>query len=89
MTPKQVELARHALGFNGREKFSYRNHYCASPDDAIEWEKMVSDGNAVRGRVSELSGGDPIYYVTKSAALSVRKSNEHLGRDTVYPEPRP
>lgn len=50
MTDKQKELARHALGLDGRRKVSYRNRFVvgSGPPDCDEWEALVAAGDAGR-----------------------------------------
>lgn len=50
MTPRQIELARHALGLPNRTKQSYRNRFVASAGhgDFADWEAMVAEGVAKR-----------------------------------------
>jgi hypothetical protein len=83
MTPRQIELARHALGFDGRNKISYRNHFVVGPgcDDYNEWVAMVFAGYANRYPPREISGGMDTFSVRREAALSVRTRDEHLSPD--------
>lgn len=82
-TPKMVELARHALGFDGRNKTQYRNHFVIGPgcDDYETWTHMVAEGLANRYPPREISGGMDTFSVKRDFAMMVRKKNEHLGRD--------
>lgn len=82
MTKRQIELARHALGFPNRNNMSYRNHFCAGPghDDYDDWEDLVAKGLAVK-RSDGPWGGDSMFYLTLEAALSVRLPREHIGRE--------
>lgn len=73
----EFELMRHALGvhkYGARWKKPYRNYFCAGGDDRETWDRLVERGLAIRStRFPELSGGDPVYYVTdagREAALS-------------------
>ena len=83
LTAKQRDVIRHALGFNGRSKESYRNHFVTGPgsDDYDAWMDLVSKGLAHRSAGTEISGGDDVFWVTRETALSVREKNEHLSRD--------
>lgn len=74
LTQHQIHMMRHALGLPNataamRKKFertgeTYRNHYCASSEDAPEWRSMVASGLATEGRASELTGGDAPFFVS-------------------------
>lgn len=83
MTDKQRDLARHALGFDGRNKTQYRNHFVVGPGckDYDTWTQMVVEGLANRYPPREISGGMDTFTVRRDAALSVRKKSEHLGAD--------
>jgi hypothetical protein len=77
----QRSLARHALGFDGRNKTSYRNHYVVgSGPDYDAWLELVSRGLAKTAPGSDLSGGDPVFWCTRELALAVREPDEHLER---------
>jgi hypothetical protein len=82
LTPKQREMVRHAVGFDGRHKSTFRNHYVvgASPDHD-EWMKLVDAGLARRRPGTAISGGDDIFWATRDLALSVREQDENLSRD--------
>ena len=83
MTQKQRELARHALGFDGRNKTQYRNHFVVGPgcDDYEDWMEMVKAGYANRYPPREISGRMDTFSVQRQAALAVRLPDEHLGQD--------
>lgn len=79
MTPKQRELARHALGM-GRSKRSYRNHFVTSLDteDFMEWMKMAKEGYAV-GRTSVmLPVGGMSFNLTQEGAEKALNDDEEL-----------
>lgn len=80
VTAAQIALGRHALGLPNRGRKSYRNRFCAGPthDDYAEWMVMVSDGNAMRGNGSELSGGDFVFRLTNQGALGCLTAYEKL-----------
>jgi hypothetical protein len=82
VSPKQRELARHALGLPNRTKTSYRNHFCigAGNPDHAEWEKMVEAGEAVK-RSGPNWGGDDMFHLTLEGALKAREPKEHLSRE--------
>ena len=81
ITPRQRELARHALGFDGRQKFSTRNYFVAGVVDLPDWEELVRKGLADTGAPTELTGGDPVYWCRRELALFVRERDEHLDRE--------
>lgn len=82
MSPEQIKLARHALGFPNKKNESYRNHFCTGPGsvDFEHWEDLVSKGLAVK-RTDGPWGGDHMFYLTLEAALMVRGPKEHLSRE--------
>lgn len=79
----QREMARHAIGFDGRSKVTTRNHYCTGEgcDGYGEWMDLVARGLATFRKPSELSGGDHTFYVGRDLALLVREPKEHLSRE--------
>jgi len=80
LTPKQRELARHALGLPNKKRKSYRNHFVTgkSSSDYPHWQEMVAAGfAAVRGG-NELTGGDDLFRLTKKGALAALNQREHL-----------
>lgn len=83
LSPKQREMIRHAIGFDGRSKTTYRNHYVMGSGcgDHEEWMDLVRKGYATRREPSELSGGDDTFFVTRETALFVPKPDEHISRD--------
>uniref|UniRef100_A4WTA8 Uncharacterized protein n=1 Tax=Cereibacter sphaeroides (strain ATCC 17025 / ATH 2.4.3) TaxID=349102 RepID=A4WTA8_CERS5 len=80
MTPRQIELARHALGLPNRRKQSYRNHFVTGPGapDYDAWEAMVTDGFAKKFRGGALSGGDPVFILTPKGAMAALERGERL-----------
>lgn len=84
LTPKQREIARHALGFtgSGAKKMSYRNHFVTGADteDGKAWIDLVNRDLARRGKASEITGGDDVFWCTRELALFVREPDEHLSR---------
>lgn len=82
MTPKQRDLARHALGLPNKKNVSYRNHFCigAGGDGYADWEDLVSKGLAVK-RTSDHWGGDDMFHLTLEGALMVREPKEHLSQE--------
>lgn len=82
MSPKQRELARHALGFPNKQNESYRNHFCVGPgqDDYEEWQDLISKGLAVK-RTDGPWGGSHMFFLTLEGALMCRGPKEHLRRE--------
>jgi hypothetical protein len=81
MTPKQIELARHALGLPHISRKSYRNRFVAGPghDDYEEWMAMVASGDAMRRDGKTVCfGGDDLFWLTKKGALEALKHGERL-----------
>ena len=82
VTPRQRELARHALGFHmPRVRQSYRNRFVAMPNhrDWKDWNKMAEREEAItrpakKGRMS----GATEFALTVAAARSVLKPGESL-----------
>lgn len=89
MTEKQIDLARHALGLDGRRKVTYRNHYVTGPgpgsDDHEQWTAMVEAGLARRRRGSELTGGDDRFSLTVEGARAALRPGERLDPED-FPE---
>lgn len=83
MTPEQIELARHALGLPNRNRKSYRNHFVAGEghSDFDNWQAMVMAGLARFRKGSELTGGDPVFWLTLEGARSALKKGERLDLD--------
>ncbi|HEY8214617.1 MAG TPA: hypothetical protein VIG36_10875 [Methylocystis sp.] len=78
LTPRERELARHALGLDGRRKRSYRNRYfaCATGVKGIVWLGMVERG------LAEKHGYDRVglieFSITRSGALAALEPGESL-----------
>lgn len=79
LTERQRDLARHALGLDGRHKQSYRNHYATGPgsDGYQEWLDLEAKGLAKR-RTSQMCGGNDVFHCSQRLALAVRGSYERL-----------
>ena len=79
MTDRQIELARHALGLDGRHKRSSRNYFALYPDsDGFDaWTQMVADGNATT-RPCGVNTQMVYFHVTPEAAFSVIRIGESL-----------
>jgi hypothetical protein len=86
MTDHQIELARHALGLDGRHKQSHRNYFALYPGstDFDVWTQMVADGNAttrpceVNDHPSPTGERMVYFHVTPEAAFSVLRAGEKL-----------
>lgn len=77
MTPQQIALARHALGFQGGgNKRSYRNRFLIAPGCEVHarWMDMVKNGWAER------YPGQPydLFCLTHAGAQKVLKPGETL-----------
>lgn len=70
MTPRQIELARHALGLRPARLISHRNHFVAGPghDDYDDWMQMVAAGKAIRRESKVLTPGDVMFHLTRAGA---------------------
>ena len=70
MTPRQIELARHALGLRPTRLISHRNHFVAGPGhpDYADWMAMVAGGQAVRRESEHLLPGDVMFHLTRAGA---------------------
>lgn len=92
MTPEQIELARHALGLDGRKKVSYRNHFVTGPgpgnNDHTQWTAMVESGDAVKRKGSPLTGGDDLFRLTPQGARASLRTGERLDHED-FPEEKP
>ncbi len=80
MTPEQIELARHALGLPNKTLQSYRNHFVAGEghSDHTDWCAMVEAGHARSRPGSQLTGGDPVFWLTREGAELALKKGERL-----------
>lgn len=80
MTPEQIELARHALGLPNKRRQSYRNHFVAGEGhpDYVNWCDMVGKGFARGKKGSQLTGGDPVFWLKRSGAEKALKRGERL-----------
>lgn len=74
MTPRQIELARHALGLPNDQGRSYSNRFWAGPGhtDYRDWEQMVAEGAAAKNHTV------PGFHMTKAGAEQALKSGETL-----------
>lgn len=90
MNEAERELARHALGLTRGRNVSYRNHFVTGPgcEDHDHWRAMEARGLAWSRRGSPLSGGDPIFGLTRVGAELALDSGEHLDPEA-FPPLRP
>ena len=92
MTDEQIELARHALGLPNKRNRSYRNHFVASAGhaDFNNWADMVEKGFARSRKGSQLSGSDPVFWLTWAGASRALRRGELLDPDDFnLPSQRP
>lgn len=78
-TDRQVDLMKHAVGYDSREPF-YRNHFCAGAgsDDDTEWASLVTLGYACL--VKQPIARDNVYAVSDAGKTFLR---------TMRPQPTP
>lgn len=86
LSQRERELIRHCVGFDGRNKTTYRNHFVIAPGctDYDTWVSLASRGPAHHRSgeaMGALSGGQDCFWVTRAAALAVRNRDEHLSPD--------
>ena len=89
MNTRQIELARHALGLNGKARCSYRNHFAAGTDhcDFLDWVAMVEVGDARRREAVPGFGGMDLFHLTEAGAKKALLLGERLDPDD-FPLPR-
>lgn len=89
MTPRQIELARHALGLPNRDRKSHRNRFIAGYGhaDYPDWIAMVASGDAIRF-TCQIYGGDDYFYLTAIGARSVLLPREKLSKEDFPPGKR-
>lgn len=75
LTAKQFDFARHALGLDNRNRQSYRNHYVG---EEPAWRAMVVIGAARAWEPSEITGGMPIFRLTRAGAEAALRMGETL-----------
>jgi hypothetical protein len=80
MSPKQRDLARHALGLPNVLRRSHRNHFVAGPDhdDYQDWMVLVVRGDAKRRLGNPLTGGDDLFTLTRAGAERALDPGESL-----------
>lgn len=73
VTARQLDVLRHSLGLNERGRGSmYRNHFVAGGDDEATCRSLVALDLMVEGRKSDLTGGDPVFFVTDAGKKLAR-----------------
>ena len=84
MTPRQRELARHAIGLPNDKRQSYRNRFIAGRGhvDFADWMAMVNDGHAVK---RDMAGPNYSFHLTHKAATQALEPGERLDRED-FPE---
>lgn len=89
MSPEQIELARHALGLPNSRRQSHRNHFVAGEghSDYVAWCDMVASSDARGRKDSQLTGGDPVFWLTRSGAEKALKPGERLCPED-FPAPK-
>lgn len=88
LTERQRHIARHALGWDGRHKQSYRNHYVIGEggDTHSDWVDLVERGLATR--VYSAPCRADVFRCTRQLALAVRDNYERLNTEYAYPTAR-
>jgi len=83
MTPRQIGLARHALGLPNKRKEPYRNHFVAGVGhtDYQDWLEMVASGEAIRVKGNALTGGDDVFHLTLMGVWTALKGDEKLTKE--------
>jgi hypothetical protein len=78
MTPRQIELARHALGLPNDRHRSYRNSYVVEKGTSRskEWKAMVAAGIAESRE--GLNSSMAVFWLTKEGATAALKPGESL-----------
>lgn len=91
LTPEQRELARHALGLDGRHSQSWRDHFVTGPgsSDYDRWQEMVATGAATRRAGNQLTGGDDLFLLTRAGALAALDPGETLDPNVFRAEEQP
>lgn len=83
MTPKQIELARHALGLPNKSRTSYRNRFVttATSLDYDDWLAMVASGDALRVPSPKYFGSMDYFYLTPAGAHAALLPREKLDEE--------
>lgn len=77
---EKLDVLQHACGLDpfGRGSW-YRNHYVG---ESATCRALVADGLMVEGRMSDLTGGDPVFYVTEAGKAWIRANSPEPPRLT-------
>ena len=80
MTPRQTELARHALGLPNANAQSYRNRFICGTGhkDYADWQAMVAAGYAITGGADRRLGGAQPFMLTYLGARMALRAGERL-----------
>lgn len=80
MTPRQIALARHALGLTASCLVSHRNVFVAGPEhpDYGPWMNMVAWGWAIRRESEHLPAGDVLFRLTRAGAEAALLPGDRL-----------
>lgn len=72
MTPKQIDIVRHALGIG---RGNHRNHFVTGPgsDDFDDCRALVAMGYMHEYAGNPLTGGDPCFKVTQEGRAAIAK----------------
>jgi hypothetical protein len=83
MNNHQQNIARHALGLDGKRTRSYRNYYTTPPDcpDHAEWMKLVADGDAECFDKRAIMGGCDLFKLTFQGARKALLPAETLDHE--------
>jgi hypothetical protein len=76
MDAPQLQILQHSLGLDeyGKGK-AYRNHFCAGDRDEDVCRSLVTLGFMREGRASDLTGYDPVFFVTEAGEAAVRSQS--------------
>ena len=79
LSPRQIDLARHALGLPNERRRSYRNRFCCGPGhaDYEDWRAMVAAG-AARQFPLNAHRGDSLFALTEPGARAALCDGETL-----------
>jgi hypothetical protein len=71
-----LEILQHALGLDqyGRG-YCYRSHYVAGLSDCVVCRELVVEGLMREGKAGPLTGGAPVFYVTRLGVSWVRENS--------------
>lgn len=80
LSPRERELARHALGLTDGRTRSYRNRFVAGKGhaDHPDWLRLVKRGLAGRRAGVKMFGGSDLFWLTRQGAELALKPGETL-----------